>query len=851
MSEQRIKEILQRGEQEARQLGHKYVAPEHLLLGIITEGDNSALHILTKMKANINELKFNVLEEIKAVYKQEEEQEQQDAFEKLKSRVRAPRRPDVDNLPVLDTTRRVLRVAPLEARALNTEDVRSEHVLLALMHCDNVIINKVFTKMNVTYEEALRNADGYQTPIDSSYIDNSDEDDDPFVNPSGQRKGQSKITAKPDNNTTDTPALDAFGTDLTKLAAEGMLDPVVGRTKEIERMVQILSRRKKNNPILIGEPGVGKSAIVEGLALRIVEKSVSRVLFDKRVVSLDLGSVVAGTKYRGQFEERMKSVLTELKQNPNIIIFIDEIHTLVGAGGASGSLDAANMLKPALARGEIQCIGATTLNEYRQYIEKDGALERRFQKILVEPTSVDETIAILQNIKDRYEKHHNVMFTDEAIEACVRLTNRYVTDRCFPDKAIDALDEAGSRVNIQNFNVPKEVTDMEEELHALEEQKQGAINNQNFELAASFRDKEKQVQMQIRDAKERWQIEVSKHREKVDENQVAEVVSMMTGIPVHRMQASETEKLLGLRDLLKSQVVGQDDAVEKVVRAIQRNRAGLKDPNRPIGTFIFMGPTGVGKTLLAQKIAEDLFDSKDAIIRVDMSEFMEKHNVARLVGAPPGYIGYEQGGQLTEKVRRKPYSVVLFDEIEKAHQEVFNILLQVLDEGRLADGQGRYIDFRNTVIIMTSNVGSRELKDFGRGLGFAQENRQSDEERSQSILQKALKKAFAPEFINRVDDIISFHELDQENILKIVDIELRRLITRIEELGFAVDFTDEAKKFLADKSYDSNFGARPLRRSIQKYVEDPLAEMLLEARLSGKKKIKIVPSKDGEKLDIK
>lgn len=633
------------------------------------------------------------------------------------------------------------------------------------------------------------------------------------------------------DSTSDTPVLDSFGIDLTKAATEGQLDPVVGRAKEIERLSQILSRRKKNNPILIGDPGVGKSAIAEGLASRIVERKVSRILFDKRVIALDMGSIVAGTKYRGQFEERMKSILNEIQKNPNIILFIDEIHTIVGAGSTPGSLDAANMLKPALARGEIQCIGATTLDEYRQNIEKDGALERRFQKVMVDPTSAEETVTILNNIKSRYEEHHNVIYTPEALDSCVKLTDRYISDRHLPDKAIDALDEAGSRVHISNINVPKSILDLEEQIEKYKEHKILAVKSQNFELAASFRDKEKESISQLDLAKKKWEEQLQNERETVDEDKVAEVVAMMSGVPVQRIAQAEGVRLKNMGDLLKKGVIGQDDAVGKIVKAIQRNRVGLKDPKKPIGSFVFLGPTGVGKTHLAKQLAEALFDSTDALIRVDMSEYMEKFAVSRLVGAPPGYVGYEEGGQLTEKVRRKPYTIVLLDEIEKAHPDVFNLLLQVLDEGRLTDSLGRNIDFKNTIIIMTSNLGSRELKDFGRGVGFSQGNSKSDKEHAHSVVKKALNRAFAPEFLNRLDDVIVFDTLDKESIFKIIDIELKGVYQRVENLGYKLKLSDTAKTFVAEKGLNTQFGARPLKRAIQKYLEDEMAEIIIQSSL--------------------
>ncbi len=671
--------------------------------------------------------------------------------------------------------------------------------------------------------------------------DEADEDDD-------DDDYDSKNEKQNQNGSTETPVLDNFGTDLTKMASENKLDPVVGRSKEIERLVQILSRRKKNNPVLIGEPGVGKSAIAEGLALKIVQHKVSRVLDNKRVVSLDLASIVAGTKYRGQFEERMKSILSELTRNRDIILFIDEIHTLIGAGGASGSLDASNMLKPALARGEIQCIGATTLDEYRQYIEKDGALERRFQKIIVEPTSVEESIEILNNIKDKYETYHNVTYTDGAIKACVKLTNRYISDRCLPDKAIDALDEAGSRVHINKITVPMRIDELEKEIEATREEKVKAVKGQNFELAASFRDKEGELLKLLDTEKEKWDKDVSKKREIVDESNIEEVVAMMTGVPVTRIAQAESQRLKKMAQELQEKVIGQSEAVEKIVKAIQRNRAGLKDPNKPIGTFIFLGPTGVGKTQLAKILAEYLFDSKDALVRIDMSEYMEKFSVSRLVGAPPGYVGYEEGGQLTEKVRRKPYSVVLLDEIEKAHSDVFNILLQVLDEGRLTDSLGRNIDFKNTILIMTSNIGARDIQNYGHGLGFG--SSESDDN-NKAIIEKALKKAFSPEFLNRIDDIVSFNSLTKENIHQIIDIELKGLYKRITDLKYSLTVTEKAKDFLSDKGYDPKYGARPLKRAIQKYLEDEMAGIIIDSEMKEGDEIIADLSEKGDKIEIK
>ncbi len=675
----------------------------------------------------------------------------------------------------------------------------------------------------INHEKIKRLTDkGIRSGID--FEDDDDEDDDEFSPPPPPSSSHRKS-----GTTSDTPTLDRFGIDLTRAAAEGRLDPIVGRTKEIERLSQILSRRKKNNPILIGDPGVGKSAIAEGLASRIIGRKVSRILFDKRVVNLDMGSIVAGTKYRGQFEERIKAILNEMQKNPNVILFIDEIHTIVGAGSAQGTLDAANMLKPALARGEIQCIGATTLDEYRQQIEKDGALERRFQKVMVEPTNPEETITILHNIKERYEEHHNVAYTAEAIEACVTLTDRYISDRHLPDKAIDALDEAGSRVHISNINVPQSILDLEKQIGKYSEHKKLAVKSQNFELAAGFRDKEKACILQLDTAKKKWEEQLKYERETVDEDKVAEVVAMMSGVPVQRIAQAESVRLKNMGQTLKNGIIGQDEAVTKIVKAIQRNRVGLKDPKKPIGSFVFLGPTGVGKTHLAKRLAEVLFDSSEALVRIDMSEYMEKFAVSRLVGAPPGYVGYEEGGQLTEKVRRKPYSIVLLDEIEKAHPDVFNLLLQVLDEGRLTDSLGRSVDFKNTIIIMTSNLGSRELKDFGRGVGFAQSAADSDKEYARSVVRKALNRAFAPEFLNRLDDVVVFDTLDKESIFKIIDIELKGVYERVKNLGYKLELSEAAKTFVAEKGLDVQFGARPLKRAIQKYLEDEMAEIIIQA----------------------
>lgn len=749
---------------------------------------------------------------------------------------------------------RHLQLATSEARKMNAHSISGEHILLALIHDQRAMDSEFLRHLKEKYLDfdiSIQNLSEASSPTSGKdFEDEEDEDEEfsPFKSDSRQKQdAQQSQKRKPQGNKTgtDTPALDKFGYDMTKAAAEGRLDPVVGRENEIERLAQILSRRKKNNPVLIGEPGVGKSAIVEGLALRINQRKVSRILFDKRVIGLDMAGMVAGTKYRGQFEERIKAVLDELSKNPDIILFIDEIHTIVGAGGAPGSMDAANMLKPALARGEIQCIGATTLDEYRQNIEKDGALERRFQKVMVEPTTPEETLEILRQVKDKYESHHNVNYTDEALQACVDLTERYVSDRNFPDKALDALDEAGSRVHITNIIVPEEIERLEQEIDNTTQEKLAAARSQNFELAASLRDRETKQKADLEKAKEEWEKRLDTERQEVDEDKVAEVVAMMTGVPTQRIAQAEGTRLLEMGKSLEGAVIRQDEAIKKVVKAIQRNRIGLKDPEKPIGTFMFLGPTGVGKTHLAKKIAEYLFDSKDALIRMDMSEYMEKFTVSRLVGAPPGYVGYEEGGQLTEKVRRHPYSVVLLDEIEKAHPDVFNLLLQVMDEGRLTDSLGRKIDFKNTILIMTSNVGSRQLKDFGGGVGFNTST--VSKEQAHGVISKALNKAFSPEFLNRVDDIIMFDQLDKDAIFKIIDIELKDFYSRVEKLGFTLELTTEAKDFIATKGYDKNFGARPLKRAIQKYLEDELAELMLKLNAEGQIGGKIsVTYKDGD-----
>ncbi len=797
--------ILLYSAQEAERLGNNYIGPEHLLLGLLRNGNGKAIELMHQSHANLTKIK-----------------------QVIESQIRTDAEPTGVELPVLKSTERIKKIMELEARSLMNETADTEHLLLAILKEKNNLAFETLNDEHVTYEKvkSLLSQSNNLPVQDAAFQDDEEEDDDP-------RRKQKAQAGATTNKQSDTPALDTFGVDITKAAKENRLDPIVGREKEIERLAQILSRRKKNNPVLIGDPGVGKSAIVEGLALRIIQRRVSRVLFDKRVVSLDMASIVAGTKYRGQFEERIKAILNELQKNTDVILFIDEIHTIVGAGGAPGSLDAANMLKPALARGEIQCVGATTLDEYRQSIEKDGALERRFQKVMVDPTTAEETLQILENIQDRYEYHHNVRYTPEAIKACVRLTDRYITDRCFPDKAIDALDEAGSRVHIGTVSVPTEIEELEKKIEELKKEKMRVLSEQRYELAGPIRDQEKQTQYMLDDAIKRWEQDAQKHPETVDEEQVAEVVAMMSGIPVQRIAQAEGLKLRQMKEALTGKVIGQDEAVNKIVKAIQRNRIGLKDPNKPIGSFIFIGPTGVGKTHLAKILAEFMFDSSDALIRVDMSEYMEKFSVSRLIGAPPGYVGYEEGGQLTEKVRRKPYSIILLDEIEKAHPDVFNLLLQMMDEGRLTDSLGRRIDFKNTIIIMTSNVGTRQLKDFGKGVGFnTPTDIAIDSDFSRGVIQKALNRTFAPEFLNRVDDIIMFDQLNKEAIRSIIDLELKGLFGRVISLGYNLELTDEAKDFIAEKGYDVQFGARPLKRAIQRYLEDELADIVLAGELA-------------------
>lgn len=811
---QRVSDVLTYSKEEANRLGCSLIAPEHLLLGILRDGGGKAMEVLMKLDADVNRIKRNLEESI----------ESEGDF-----------LPEAE-VPLSLTATRILKICMLEARLLKSELADTEHLLLAILKDGNSVASTVLVDNGITYQDVydVLTMKSANPNAGMGFTEDDDEEEEVGPSRSGQESGRGNMgsssasaqtaTRRPAN---DTPVLDNFGTDITRAAAEGKLDPVVGREREIERLAQILSRRKKNNPVLIGEPGVGKSAIVEGLALRITQRKVSRILFDKRVIMLDMSSVVAGTKYRGQFEERIRSIINELQKNPNVILFIDEIHTIVGAGAAAGTMDAANMLKPALARGEIQCIGATTLDEYRKSIEKDGALERRFQKVIVEPTTAEETLQILKNIKEKYEDHHNVRYTDAALEACVKLSARYINDRNFPDKAIDALDEAGSRVHLTNISAPKEIEEQERLIENARLQKTEAVKAQNFELAAGYRDREKELTTQLEQMKADWEAQLKKQRQTVDEEEIASVVSMMSGVPVQRMAQAEGLKLAGMKEELQQKVIAQDVAIEKLVKAIVRSRVGLKDPNRPIGTFMFLGPTGVGKTHLAKQLARYMFGSDDALIRIDMSEYMEKYTVSRMIGAAPGYVGYEEGGQLTEKVRRKPYSIVLLDEIEKAHPDVFNILLQVLDEGRLTDNVGRTIDFKNTVIIMTSNIGTRQLKEFGRGVGFAAQNRTDDKEYSRGVIQKALNKTFSPEFLNRLDEIITFDQLSLDAITRIVDIELKGLYERLEGIGYHLQVDDAAKKFLATKGYDVQFGARPLKRAIQNYLEDGLSELIV------------------------
>jgi ATP-dependent Clp protease ATP-binding subunit ClpC len=799
-----VKEIISFSREEALRLGNDFIGTEHLLLGLIREGDNTAIRILKSFNVDLYELR----KEIELAVK-----------DKTGKNIA-----NINSLPLTKQAEKVIRVTVLEAKALKSTTVETEHLMLSILKNKENIATQILNQFDVDYD-LFRQELGIvkSNDVRSEYSEENDDDFDEEKKYSQSKSSRQQGTAK-----SKTPVLDNFGRDITKLAEMNALDPIVGRESEIERVSQILSRRKKNNPILIGEPGVGKTAIVEGLALRIVQRKVSRVLFDKRVISLDLAALVAGTKYRGQFEERMKAIMNELEKNRDVILFIDEIHTIVGAGGASGSLDASNIFKPALSRGELQCIGASTLDEYRMYIEKDGALDRRFQKVMVDPPSVEDTIKILVNIKTKYEDYHNVVYDDEAIDACVKLSDRYITDRLLPDKAIDVMDEVGARVHLKNINVPPNIVELEKKIEDVKNEKNKVVKSQKFEEAASLRDTEKRLGEELEKAKTEWEEESKHKRYPIGEEQIAEVVSMMTGIPVKRMVQAESEKLRKMADDMKDMVVGQNEAIQKVVKAIQRNRVGLKDPKKPIGTFIFLGPTGVGKTELARALARYMFDSEDALIRIDMSEYMEKFTVSRLIGAPPGYVGYEEGGQLTERVRRKPYSVILLDEIEKAHPDIYNILLQVLDDGQLTDGLGRKVDFKNTLIIMTSNIGARQLKDFGAGVGFATSSRvQNEDEANKAIIEKALKRTFSPEFLNRIDDVVIFNSLTKENIFEIIDILMKGVMKRLSNLGFSLELTEDAKSFLADKGYDVQFGARPLHRAIQKYLEDPLAEEIL------------------------
>ena len=832
----RVKDVISFSKEEALRLGHDFIGTEHLMLGLLRDGNGKAIDILNSLDIDLSHLRRKV-------------------------EILSPANPNImitsnekKNLHLTRQAERALKTTFLEAKLFQSKSINTAHLLLCVLRNENDPTTKLLNKMKVDYD-SVKEQFKYMITNDDEFLDSPKAESFPSDDAAKDDNKDSSFgqtTSQKGSNKSKTPVLDNFGRDLTAMAEQGKLDPVVGREKEIQRVSQILSRRKKNNPLLIGEPGVGKSAIAEGLAIRIIKRKVSRILFNKRVVTLDLASIVAGTKYRGQFEERIKAVMNELEKNDDIILFIDEIHTIVGAGGATGSLDASNMFKPALARGELQCVGATTLDEYRQHIEKDGALERRFQKVIVEPTSVSETIEILNNIKNKYEEHHNVDYTQEAIEACVKLTNRYMTDRFLPDKAIDALDEAGSRVHITNIDVPDQIVELEAQLEEVKATKTSVVKKQKYEEAAKLRDDEKRLEKSLADAQEKWEAESKLNRIVVTESDVSEVVSMMTSIPVNRIAQKESNKLSKLPELINGKVIGQDEAVSKVVKAIQRNRAGLKDPNKPIGSFIFLGQTGVGKTQLAKVLAKELFDSEEALVRIDMSEYMEKFAISRLVGAPPGYVGYEEGGQLTEKIRRKPYAVVLLDEIEKAHPDVFNMLLQVLDDGFLTDSLGRKIDFSNTIIIMTSNIGARKLKDFGSGVGFGTSAQKSQESsNARSVIENALKKAFAPEFLNRIDDVVVFNNLEKEDIDKIIDIELSKLLERVSELGYTLKLSKKAKSFIAEKGFDKQYGARPLKRAIQKYVEDALAEEIIKSNVHEGDVINLDIGKDDTKLEIK
>ncbi len=835
----KVKQIINRSREEAARLGHDYIGTEHLLLGLVQDRESLAVRVLESLSVNTKDL-------------------QQTVEEAISNQGGARTHLTVNNISLNSQAEKVLKVTILEAKVFKAEEIAPEHLMLSILKHENTLASKILSQYEVDYKSYKSELEYMLQEIEMGkesgteiYDQAPSDDDDRFDDDERGSGNYSQQQRQKTNTKSRTPVLDNFGRDVSRLAEEGKLDPIIGRETEIERVSQILSRRKKNNPILIGEPGVGKTAIVEGLALRILQKKVSRTLFNKRVVMLDLAALVAGTKYRGQFEERMKSIMLELEKNRDVILFIDEIHTIVGAGGATGSLDASNIFKPALARGELQCIGASTLDEYRQYIEKDGALDRRFQKVLVEPPSVDDAIHILQNIANKYEEFHNVEYTEEAIKACVKLSDRYITDRFLPDKAIDVMDEVGARVHLKNIHVPKHIEEIEKEIEGLKELKNSAVKNQQYEKAADLRDDEMKLSRQLESAKTQWEDDSKNARYPVTEADIAEVVSMMSGIPVNRVAQAESKKLLTMTDDMKKAVIGQDEAIKKITKAIQRNRVGLKDPSKPIGSFIFLGPTGVGKTELAKALARYMFDSEDALIRIDMTEYMEKFSISRLIGAPPGYVGYEEGGQLTEKVRRKPYAVILLDEIEKAHPDVYNILLQVLDDGQLTDGLGRKVDFKNTLIIMTSNIGVRQLKDFGQGIGFATQAREdSTDDVTKGIIQNALKKTFSPEFLNRIDDVVIFNSLDQEHIFSIIDITLKDVYKRLSNMGYTLTLSEEAKKFVAEKGFDPNFGARPLHRAIQKYIEDPLAEFILSEGPSEGAVFELVMNdeKDGVKI---
>lgn len=828
----KVKQVIAKSREEAVRLGHDFIGTEHLMLGIVSEKDSLAVKVLESLDVDSAELKLLL----------------EDSIQKIPA---SGAQLNVGTLPLNKQAEKVLKVTFLEAKMLKSEEISPEHLLLSILKHKENPASKILTQFDIDYDIYKAELEYVRQEQDMTAIEPFNQapsdSDDPYEEEEQSRGFQQRKT----NTKSRTPVLDNFGRDITKLAEEGRLDPIIGRENEIERVSQILSRRKKNNPILIGEPGVGKTAIVEGLALRIIQRRVSRTLFNKRIVMLDLAALVAGTKYRGQFEERMKAIMNELEKSRDVILFIDEIHTIVGAGGATGSLDASNIFKPALARGELQCIGASTLDEYRQHIEKDGALDRRFQKVMVDPPSAEEAVHILHNIKNKYEEFHNVSYSDEAIQACVKLSDRYVTDRFLPDKAIDVLDEVGARVHLKNIHVPKHIEELEKQIEDLKELKNQAVKSQQYEKAADLRDRESKLLRQLEFAKSQWEEESKTKRYPVTEEDIAEVVSMMTGIPVKRVAQSESKKLIGMGKDLQEVIIGQDEAIQKIAKAIQRNRVGLKDPTKPIGSFIFLGPTGVGKTELAKALARYLFDSDDALVRIDMSEYMEKFSVSRLIGAPPGYVGYEEGGQLTEKVRRKPYSVVLLDEIEKAHPDVYNILLQVLDDGQLTDGLGRKVDFKNTLIIMTSNIGVRQLKDFGQGVGFATKARQEQaDDYSRSVIYNALKRTFSPEFLNRIDDVVIFNQLDQDEIFQIIDIALKDLHKRLQGMNYTLTLSQEAKRFVADKGYDPQFGARPLHRAIQKYLEDPLAEYILSNNPAEGSALEAVLSEDGTSLQI-